>query len=105
MSKKNAKSTITRRKFVGTMAAATAAFTIVPRHVLGGSGYTAPSDKLNIAVVGAGGKGRSDMWAMRGENIVAICDVDDRKMEETLKEWMGDKYNQIDDITILGFKL
>ncbi len=85
MSKKNAKSSITRRKFVGTMAAATAAFTIVPRHVLGGSGYTAPSDKLNIAVVGAGGKGRSDMWAMRGENIVAICDVDDRKMEETLK--------------------
>ncbi len=46
---------ISRRKFLGTAAAA-AAFTIVPRHVLGGQGYTAPSDKLNIACVGVNGK-------------------------------------------------
>ncbi len=34
---------------------------IVPRHVLGGTGYTAPSDQLNIAAIGSGGKGRSDI--------------------------------------------
>ena len=48
---------ITRREFVGRSALALSAVTIVPRHVLGGTGYTPPSDKLNIACVGAGGKG------------------------------------------------
>ena len=76
---------ISRRKFIGSMAATTAAFTIVPRHVLGGKGYTSPNDKLNIAIIGVGGKGRSDMYSVSSENIVALCDVDDRKMEETLK--------------------
>ena len=45
---------ISRREFVGT-AAAVSAFTIVPRHVLGGVKYKAPSEKLNVACVGAGG--------------------------------------------------
>jgi len=77
---------ITRRKFIGTTAMATAAFTIVPRHVLGGQGFTPPSDKLNIAVIGVGGKGKSDMYSVATENIVALCDVDDRKMNETIKK-------------------
>jgi len=55
--------------------AAAAAFTIVPRHVLGGPGYTAPSDKLNIGCVGVNGKGQSDIQAVSTENIVALCDV------------------------------
>ena len=42
---------ISRRKFLGSTAAAVSAFTIVPRHVLGGAGYTPPSEKLNIAGV------------------------------------------------------
>ncbi len=85
---------ITRRKFIGTAATATAGFMIVPRHVLGGPGYTAPSDKLNIAVIGVGGKGRSDMAAVATENIVALCDVDDVKMADTMshvKEWGEEK--------------
>ena len=41
-----------RRNFVGTSATAAAAFTIVPRHVLGGLNYSAPSDKLNVAYIG-----------------------------------------------------
>ncbi|MCB0731385.1 MAG: Gfo/Idh/MocA family oxidoreductase [Ignavibacteriae bacterium] len=86
MSEKESKNSMSRRKFIGNVTLASAAFTIVPRNVLGGKGYTAPSDKLNIAVIGVGGKGRSDMWSCSSENIVALCDVDDRKMEETLKK-------------------
>ena len=84
---------ISRRQFLaGT--AATAAFTIVPRRVLGGTGYTPPSEKLNIAGVGIGGMGKSNITKMAkltfdserkllpvdedksDVNIVALCDVD-----------------------------
>jgi predicted dehydrogenase len=82
---KKQSSKISRRDFIGRTAAATAAFTIVPRHVLGGPGYDPPSDKLNIAAVGVGGKGRSDIASVSTENIIALCDVDDLKMAETLK--------------------
>ena len=64
---------ITRRTFVG---GAAAAFTIVPRHVLGGAGFTAANEKLNIAGIGVGGRGRSVLGDCRKENIVALCDVD-----------------------------
>ena len=77
---------MTRRKFIGNVTMTAAAFSIVPRNVLGGKGYTAPSDKLNIGIIGAGGKGRSDMWSVSTENIVALCDVDDRKIVETLEK-------------------
>jgi predicted dehydrogenase len=49
---------------------------IVPRHVLGGPGYKAPSDKLNIACVGVGGQADWDMEQLQSENFVALCDVD-----------------------------
>ncbi|MBW8035300.1 MAG: Gfo/Idh/MocA family oxidoreductase [Planctomycetes bacterium] len=65
-----------RRRFLGTTAAA-AAFTIVPRHVLGGPGFVPPSEKLNIAGIGIGGQGRGDMRHVASENIVALCDIDD----------------------------
>src|SRR3989475_9549136 len=69
------KKRITRRSFVRDTAAA-AAFTIVPRHVLG-RGFVAPSDKVNIAAIGCGGKGRSDIEGVAAtENIYALCDVD-----------------------------
>ena len=67
---------ISRREFLTTAAATGAAFTIVPRHVLG-RGYTPPSDKLNIAGVGVGGMGKINMLNLTlGNNIVALCDVD-----------------------------
>lgn len=71
-------SPLSRRSFLGQTAAATAGFMIVPRHVLGGSGYKAPSDRLNIASVGIGGMGRADTRNLHelGENIYALCDVD-----------------------------
>jgi len=72
-----------RRKFLKT-AAATSAFMIVPRYVLGGPAYVAPSDKINIAAVGASGKGTTDISSVAHENIYAICDIDDTKIASTL---------------------
>lgn len=68
----------TRRSFLKT-AAAGSTFFIVPRHVLGGVGYTPPSDRLNLAAIGAGGKGTSDIRnaSVGGrEHVAALCDVD-----------------------------
>ncbi len=67
---------ISRRKFIGNAALATAGFTILPSTVISGLGHKMPSDKLNIAGVGVGGKGFGLMRAMESENIVALCDVD-----------------------------
>jgi predicted dehydrogenase len=71
----------TRRDFMKTSSLAASAFFIVPRHVLG-KGFIAPSDKLNIAGIGVGGKGKSDLQSFAKSpnvNIVALCDVDDRQ--------------------------
>jgi len=73
---------ISRRDFMGA-AAAVAAFTVVPRHVLGGTGQTPPSEKLNIAGVGIGGQGGNDINNFRDQNIVALCDVDWRHASGT----------------------
>jgi hypothetical protein len=73
------KKKITRRDFLGGAAAATA-FTIVPRHVLGGSGNTAPSEKVNVAVIGTGGQGIVNMKQLFNEpevRIAALCDVNE----------------------------
>lgn len=67
-----------RREFIKKAAIASSIF-IVPRHVLGGVGYTAPSDQLNLAAIGAGGKGKSDILnaSVNGrERVAALCDVD-----------------------------
>ena len=50
-----------RRKFVGQVGVATAAFSIVPRNVLGGTGYQAPSDTVNVAGIGVGAQGGGDI--------------------------------------------
>ena len=63
---------LSRREFV-KKAALGSTFLIVPRHVLGGPAYVAPSDKINIGVVGAGGRGRSNVEACSHENIYSIC--------------------------------
>lgn len=65
-----------RRKFIGT-AAATAAFTIVPRHVLGGPGVVAPSDKITLAHIGVGTEGLREMLPLLQIpeiQIVSVCD-------------------------------
>ena len=71
-------SKISRRDFLQRSAMAAAAFTIAPNSILGKShGHVAPTDKLNIAAVGIGGMGHSNINAVKKtENIVALCDVD-----------------------------
>lgn len=70
---------IHRRRFLKTAGATLAAFHIGPAHLLGGPGGFAPSDKLGVASIGVGGRGRASVDACGGENIVALCDVDDRQ--------------------------
>ncbi len=65
----------TRRAFLGGTALAAATVSVLPRHVLAG-GPTPPSEKLNIAGVGVGGMGGSNVANCQAENIVALCDVD-----------------------------
>ncbi len=70
-------SKISRRNFIKGTTLAAAGLTIVPSHVVAGLGHRLPSDKMNIAVVGIGGMGNSNLKALKGsENIVALCDVD-----------------------------
>ncbi len=67
---------IARREFLGRAGIAAAACSIVPGHVLGLNGATPPSEKLNIAGIGVGGQGGSDIESLKSQNIVALCDVD-----------------------------
>lgn len=73
----------TRRTFLKSVLAF-GAFTIVPRRVLGGPGYTAPSDELTKAVIGIGGMGQ---WHLgnTGARLLAVCDVDEAHLQEGLK--------------------
>ncbi|MCB0527189.1 MAG: Gfo/Idh/MocA family oxidoreductase [Saprospiraceae bacterium] len=78
----------TRRDFLKTGGKAAAAFTLVPRFVLGGKGYIPPSDRLNIALVGAGGKAGDHIRALKAtETFVAFCDVDDRRAVDAYEEF------------------
>jgi len=77
---------ISRRHFLAATAT-TAAATIVPRHVLGGPRHITPSEKLNIAGIGVGGMGKSNLSQLESENIVALCDVDSNYAAETFKKY------------------
>lgn len=75
---------LSRRQLIRNAAILGTGFFIVPRHVLG-RGFIAPSDKLNIAGIGVGGKGESDLREFAKSplvNIVALCDVDDRQAKK-----------------------
>src|SRR5512139_3704718 len=66
-----------RRKFLGGAAATAAACAIVPRHVLGGAGHVAPSDKIAFGYIGCGTQGLREMFgmlAMPEVQIAAVCD-------------------------------
>jgi predicted dehydrogenase len=99
MSKKNKKAKkskkgISRRSFITKTTLATAAFTILPRHVLGGQGFVPPSDKLNIACIGIGGRGESDSAAMESQNVVALCDVDEIHGAKTREKYPKARFYQ-----------
>jgi len=81
------KTSVTRRSFLTAAGTSIAAFTLVPRHVLGGVAYAAPSDKLNIAYVGVGGRGGAQLGGCRSENAVALCDVDLRRTGKAFDQY------------------
>jgi len=78
------KKSITRRDFIKHTIAASAAFTIVPRYVLGGSGYTAPSDQLTKAVIGVGSMGKGHLRYPEAK-LLAVCDVDENHLNTALE--------------------
>ena len=112
---KPTKSSLSRRNFVRNTAASVAAFTIVPRHVLGGVGFTAPSDTVVIAGIGVGGKGKSDLTECAkspNAKVAYLCDVDDRMAVDSKANFPEAKYykdfrtmldevgNDIDAVTV-----
>ncbi len=112
--KKDGHSSISRRNFVRNAGMVGAGFFIVPRHVLG-RGFIPPSDKLNIAGIGVGGKGQSDLFEFAKSpkvNIVALCDVDDRQAKKArdtyqkapyyrdFREMLDKEKNYIDAVSI-----
>src|ERR1700675_2545047 len=91
------KKKISRGEFIKNTALTGAGFYIVPRHVLGGKGYVAPSDKLYIAAVGCGGEAESDIHhyatAPKKNAVIAfLCDVDDRMAAPRRKEFPNAKF-------------
>ncbi|MFD1095884.1 Gfo/Idh/MocA family protein [Salegentibacter chungangensis] len=95
MKKPNAISSTSRRNFIKSTAIATTGMMIVPRHVLGGPGYIAPSDRLVVAGIGVGGKGQSDIqsFAKTGKaEIGFLCDVDDRRAAKSIARFPKAKY-------------
>ncbi|MFZ2641628.1 MAG: Gfo/Idh/MocA family oxidoreductase [Verrucomicrobiia bacterium] len=112
---KQESSSITRRGFLQRMGMAGACFTIVPGSVLGLRGQTTPNNKLNIAGIGIGGQGSTDLRCIGeqspGENIVALCDVNEAHAAHTFKKYpnakvfkdyrkMLDEMKEIDAIVI-----
>ena len=80
---KNNKGHCSRREFTAAAVSA-AAFTIVPRHVLGGPGFTPPSDKINLAVIGLGRQGMAVMMnllQLPEIQVVSVCDVNQGSKE------------------------
>ena len=83
----DSKPTTTRREFISSTAAAAAAFTIVPRHVLGGPRFVAPSGKVNVAVIGVGGQGRTNARALMQEEDCQIIAVADPAASWDMSKW------------------
>ncbi len=79
-------SDLSRRDFVSNSSKLAMGAMIVPRHVLGGPGYQAPSDTLNVAIVGAGGMGGENAQELGTENIVAVCDIDHQLVAKRVEE-------------------
>lgn len=84
-----------RRQFIKTTALAGAAFTIVPRFVLGGKDYVPPSDTVYIAGIGVGGKGTSDLTGVaknKYAKVIILCDVDERMAADSKKNFPNARY-------------
>jgi predicted dehydrogenase len=98
---------LTRRRFLENTALATAAFQVVPGHILGLNGATSANNKINLAGVGVGGQGRGDLnqLTQSGDvNVVALCDVDWQRAAGTFRHWpeakpFKDYRKMLDDVS------
>lgn len=76
--KSNRKPSSTRRQFLTRTSTAVSSFLLLPRYVLGGAKFVAPSDKLNVAIIGTGGRGTENMKELirqKDVQVMALCDV------------------------------
>ncbi len=78
---------ISRRRFLQATGTGVALFQIMPASVFGKPSRPAPSDKLDVACIGVGGRGAASVDACRGQNILGLCDVDDRPAAGTYKKY------------------
>ncbi|NEW85034.1 MAG: Gfo/Idh/MocA family oxidoreductase [Mariniphaga sp.] len=85
------KDKFSRRSFLATTATVAAGVTILPSNVIAGMGHKTPSDKLNIAGVGIGGKGFANLKSLASENIIGLCDVDWKYAENCFNTFPGAK--------------
>src|SRR5215471_1268785 len=103
--------THTRRQFLRACLLAGAAPMILPSHVLGLGGSKAANEKLNLAGVGIGGQGGHDLQELSGENIIALCDVDEGYAAPIFKKYpdakrykdyrkMLDEMKEIDGVVV-----
>ncbi len=83
---KKGKSNSSRRKFIKNSSLAVGSFFIVPSHIVA-KGHIRPSDQLNLAAIGAGGKGTSDIrnaWNNGKNKVVALCDIDKQRCSRSI---------------------
>ncbi len=76
-----------RRSFLKKASVAAAGMYIVPRRVLGGVGFVAPSDQVRVLGVGAGGKGESNLMALDSQQMIALCDIDQAGAAKTFEHF------------------
>jgi predicted dehydrogenase len=82
----NKRHLLSRRRFLKTSIASFATLTIVPRHVLGGAGFTPPSEVLTRAVIGTGGMGMGHVKSINTAcKLLAVCDVDEQHLQAAVK--------------------
>ena len=82
------KSEVSRREFLGKTASAAVGFSIVPRHVLGGPGFMAPSDKVNIAFIGVGAQGlRVMLHFLKQPDVQGVAVCDSNKSAANYPQW------------------
>ncbi len=82
----NKRHVFTRRSFLKTSIASLTTLTLIPRHVLGGPGFTPPSEILTRAVIGTGGMGLGHVTSInKACKLLAVCDVDEQHLQAALK--------------------
>ena len=95
-----------RRNFIRSGALAIAGFTILPRHILGGTNFVAPSDQINLGIIGCGAQGR---WTLAPEfarraNLIAASDCESRQLR-AMQEIVEKETEKAKGQAYKGFKL